>query len=183
VVACDFPLLDRGALEPLLSPATVANLGLAVTAYRHPDDGAPEPLLALWSAHALKRLAQNVAKRRTGPCFTLRQLLDLPQQPKRGKSDKTLIGSTEDSISQLPPRLPALPLMHGQRQRQWAPPSLPLPTARSICCCLRIQTCCSMPTRLSNGGKQSPYNVPGWDEPSKRTSPRGEMLWLAASAA
>jgi len=86
VIACDFPLLERPTLEALLQQHhTASTRNEAVTCYQHEVDGAPEPLLAVWSAAALERLEANVAAGRTGPCYTVRQLLGLAHQKKKRK--------------------------------------------------------------------------------------------------
>jgi len=90
VIACDFPLLERPTLEALLQQHHAAfTRNEAVTCYQHEDDGAPEPLLAVWSAAALERLETNVAAGRTGPCYTVRQLLGLAHQKKKRKDGES----------------------------------------------------------------------------------------------
>jgi molybdopterin-guanine dinucleotide biosynthesis protein A len=49
VVACDLAALDRETLEILLQ---ARNPGALATAFRHPDDGVPEPLCALYEPAA-----------------------------------------------------------------------------------------------------------------------------------
>jgi len=75
VCACDFPFICAAAFAQL-----VQNFAEPLTCFKHPD-GNPEPLLAIWSPTALQRLKENVLQRkRTGPCFTLRELLSLPSK-------------------------------------------------------------------------------------------------------
>lgn len=68
VVACDFPLLDLATLCQLKE------------AYQDPitcfvnKDGFSEPLLAIWSPHALQVLSENVVAGRAGPSFTVKRL-------------------------------------------------------------------------------------------------------------
>lgn len=64
VIACDLPFLDRRTLEFLLAkrdPRRVA------TAYRSSHDGLPEPLCAIYEAHARPQLEQYLAGGRNCP--------------------------------------------------------------------------------------------------------------------
>jgi molybdopterin-guanine dinucleotide biosynthesis protein A len=72
-VAVDFPFIRLETLEYL-----VQHYVSPVTTYLHPSDMHPEPLLSIWSPAALDRLNYNATqlegKKRTGPCYTVKQL-------------------------------------------------------------------------------------------------------------
>lgn len=72
VTACDFPLLEPGTLQTLLEVHTSFNSRPEITCYVH-EDGTPEPLLAIWTPTALRRLENNVAAGLQGPMATLKQ--------------------------------------------------------------------------------------------------------------
>ncbi len=59
VVACDLPLLDEAALRHLVAnrnPSAIA------TAYRNPESGFPEPLVAIWEPKSYPVLLQFLAQ-------------------------------------------------------------------------------------------------------------------------
>ena len=62
VIACDYPFLTAGALKQLLQHSEDA----PVTCFEN-ESGWYEPLLALWTPHALHVLADNVRKGILGP--------------------------------------------------------------------------------------------------------------------
>lgn len=68
VVACDFPLLTPSALGQLR-----AGFAAPVTCFVN-REGFSEPLLAIWSADALRRLERNVVDGILGPSSVVRQL-------------------------------------------------------------------------------------------------------------
>lgn len=72
VLACDLPWLDRATLQYLIG---CHDPTAAVTAFRSPGDGAPEPLIALWTPQARPALEQAAIHQQ----FGLRRLMrDLP---------------------------------------------------------------------------------------------------------
>lgn len=82
-VAVDFPFITLQTLQDLLGAYKEP-----VSTYFHPIDMHPEPLLSIWSPLALERLKKNAVegievdaedgrmtrRKRTGPCFTAKQL-------------------------------------------------------------------------------------------------------------
>ncbi len=79
VVACDLPLLDEAALRHLVShrnPSAIA------TAYRSPESGFPEPLVAIWEPRSYPILLQFLAQGYSCPRKVLInspvQVLDAP---------------------------------------------------------------------------------------------------------
>ena len=74
-VAVDFPFVNHDTLVHLRDAYESP-----VTTYFHPVDMHPEPLLSIWSPEALARLKRNAVdgveggRKRTGPCFTAKQL-------------------------------------------------------------------------------------------------------------
>lgn len=68
VLACDYPLMKPEELARLLS-----SYAAPVTCMRN-HDGFLEPLVAVWSPEALARLADSVAKGRTGPNRVIKEL-------------------------------------------------------------------------------------------------------------
>jgi molybdopterin-guanine dinucleotide biosynthesis protein A len=78
VLACDYVLTESATFVQLVD--TYRDPGVCMA---HPEDGQPEPLIAIWSPPALAALAANVAAGWTGPCRTLKQVgmhLVLPSQ-------------------------------------------------------------------------------------------------------
>jgi hypothetical protein len=81
VAAVDFPFLTFDTLQHLLQSYQEPG---PVTTYFHPSDMHPEPLLSVWAPEGLKRLRRNAVegvtqadgglRRRTGPCFTAKEL-------------------------------------------------------------------------------------------------------------
>lgn len=69
VVACDFPLLHPAALHQIRD-----SYEAPVTCFVN-TSGFSEPLLAIWSPHALRCLQANVESGRSGPSFTVKQLV------------------------------------------------------------------------------------------------------------
>jgi len=75
--------------------------------YQHPEDGAPEPLFSIWSCLALQRLRWNATSRqenprpRTGPCYTIKQILGINTNKKgnkaKDKGKETTATSMEES--------------------------------------------------------------------------------------
>ncbi len=59
VVACDLPLLDEAALRHLVSQR---NPSAIATAYRSPESGFPEPLVAIWEPKSYPVLLQFLAQ-------------------------------------------------------------------------------------------------------------------------
>jgi len=70
LVACDYPLVTVQALKQLRDAHTEKS---AVTCFRNAE-GYVEPLLAIWSPEALKRLRENVDKGKLGPSFTVKEM-------------------------------------------------------------------------------------------------------------
>lgn len=68
VVACDYPSLEPPALRQLLE-----NYESPGTCFKNVD-GFCEPLLGIWSPHALEALKENVEAGRTGPSYTIKCL-------------------------------------------------------------------------------------------------------------
>jgi molybdopterin-guanine dinucleotide biosynthesis protein A len=68
VVACDFPLLEAGALRQLREAFEPP-----VTCFVN-GEGFAEPLLAIWTPEALRSLKENVGAGRTGPSYTIKCL-------------------------------------------------------------------------------------------------------------
>jgi molybdopterin-guanine dinucleotide biosynthesis protein A len=68
VVACDFPLLEAGALQQLREAFEPP-----VTCFVN-GEGFAEPLLAIWTPDALRKLAENVGAGRCGPSWTVKCL-------------------------------------------------------------------------------------------------------------
>lgn len=56
VLACDLPLLDSETIAYLISERDDQKIA---TAYENPDDGLPEPLLAIWEPRAVEMLEKN----------------------------------------------------------------------------------------------------------------------------
>jgi molybdopterin-guanine dinucleotide biosynthesis protein A len=81
VAAVDFPYITPQTLSHLLQNHKDSS---PVTTYFHPVDMHPEPLLSVWAPEGLKRLRRNAIegvlqadgglRRRTGPCFTAKEL-------------------------------------------------------------------------------------------------------------
>jgi hypothetical protein len=81
VAAVDFPYITFDTLQHLLQSYQEPG---PVTTYFHPSDMHPEPLLSVWAPEGLKRLRRNAVegvtqadgglRRRTGPCFTAKEL-------------------------------------------------------------------------------------------------------------
>jgi molybdopterin-guanine dinucleotide biosynthesis protein A len=68
VIACDYPLLQAAAVHQLIE-----SYEAPATCFRNAD-GFSEPLLGIWSPHALQTLDENVSNGRSGPAYTLRRL-------------------------------------------------------------------------------------------------------------
>lgn len=68
VIACDFPLLAPAALHQLREAFEDP-----VTCFVN-KEGFSEPLLAIWSPHALQCLSENVKAGRSGPSYTIKHL-------------------------------------------------------------------------------------------------------------
>lgn len=113
VIAVDFPLLQPETITRLIdnyidnisSSGDVRSDKSAVSAYLHPSDSFPEPLLSIWSPVALDLLKVNCAEHgRTGPCSTLKQIWkeEEEQAAAAGESERRVgserwgVRSTED---------------------------------------------------------------------------------------
>ncbi|RYP57938.1 hypothetical protein DL770_010543 [Monosporascus sp. CRB-9-2] len=68
VVACDYPYITSSMLQHL-----IGSYNPPVTCFRN-SEGFCEPLLGIWSPAALERLAENVARGKSGPAATVREL-------------------------------------------------------------------------------------------------------------
>jgi len=64
VIACDLPFLDRRTLDFLVSKR---DPGRVATAYRSSHDGLPEPLCAIYEAHARPRIEQYLGTGKNCP--------------------------------------------------------------------------------------------------------------------
>ncbi|KAF8155468.1 MobA-like NTP transferase domain-containing protein [Crassisporium funariophilum] len=74
VLAVDFPRATREAVKHLVERSREGQReGEGVTCYVH-EDGGPEPVFAVWTAGALRRLKENAVRGRTGPCFTVKEV-------------------------------------------------------------------------------------------------------------
>ena len=71
-VACDFPFADTACLRNLKEVHTSRKPESEITCYGH-EDGTPEPLLAIWTPHALSKLRENVRLGLRGPIATLKK--------------------------------------------------------------------------------------------------------------
>ena len=77
VLACDYPLLNREAVDQLLveyGHSKTKGLQNFVTCFVN-SKGFYEPLLGVWSPQALQRLRQNVHNGRLGPSRTISDLV------------------------------------------------------------------------------------------------------------
>lgn len=76
ILATDFPLITLHTLTHLLSHHSNPSNTSAVTTYLHPTDHHPEPVLSIWTPSALSTLESNALgeKKKTGPCWTARQI-------------------------------------------------------------------------------------------------------------
>jgi molybdopterin-guanine dinucleotide biosynthesis protein A len=95
VIAVDFPLLQAETLTRLIDNH-LSNLLSSerpgdeptrptISAYLHPSDSFPEPLLSIWSPAALSLLKTNAVERgRTGPCSTLKQIWKEEEEEEEG---------------------------------------------------------------------------------------------------
>ncbi|TLD33677.1 hypothetical protein PspLS_00920 [Pyricularia sp. CBS 133598] len=77
VLACDFPFCTTEVLQQLQSEYQTP-----VTCFRN-DEGFIEPLLAIWSPEALRRLEDNTANGKSSPSAVVRQLGGLVLAPPR----------------------------------------------------------------------------------------------------
>ncbi|RYP61297.1 hypothetical protein DL771_010174 [Monosporascus sp. 5C6A] len=68
VVACDHPYVTSATLRYL-----IGSYSPPVTCFRN-SEGFCEPLLGIWSPAALERLAENVARGKSGPAATVREI-------------------------------------------------------------------------------------------------------------
>ncbi|RYP86628.1 hypothetical protein DL769_000696 [Monosporascus sp. CRB-8-3] len=68
VVACDYPYVTSAMLRHLIK-----SYNTPVTCFCN-SEGFCEPLLAIWSPAALERLAENVARGKSGPAATVREI-------------------------------------------------------------------------------------------------------------
>ncbi|RYO74057.1 hypothetical protein DL766_006346 [Monosporascus sp. MC13-8B] len=68
VVACDYPYVSSAMPQHLM-----ASYNPPVACFRN-SEGFCEPLLGIWSPAALKRLAENVTRGKSGPAATVREL-------------------------------------------------------------------------------------------------------------
>ena len=74
IIAIDFPYATVDSIQYLLHQHMNSPHSL-ITCYQH-TDGMPEPLFAVWSSVALSCLQNNVvSNKRTGPCYTIKQLI------------------------------------------------------------------------------------------------------------
>jgi molybdenum cofactor guanylyltransferase len=67
-LACDLPWLDRATLSYLLQAYDTTQ---AITAFRSPEDGEPEPLIAIWGPGSRSGLLAAAASER----YSLRRLM------------------------------------------------------------------------------------------------------------
>lgn len=76
ILATDFPLITLETLTHLIDHHNDPSNTSAVTTYLHPSDHHPEPVLSIWTPAALSQLEKNARgeKRKTGPCWTARQI-------------------------------------------------------------------------------------------------------------
>ncbi|RYP05130.1 hypothetical protein DL764_004015 [Monosporascus ibericus] len=68
VVACDYPYIASAMLQYL-----IGSYNPPVTCFLN-SEGFCEPLLGIWSPAALERLAENVARGKSGPAATVREV-------------------------------------------------------------------------------------------------------------
>lgn len=69
VLACDFPYVTEGDLLALVRARSPAHDAVA---YANPEDGLPEPFLAVWETPAQERLLSAVHRGNTSPRAVLR---------------------------------------------------------------------------------------------------------------
>lgn len=68
VLACDYPLIQSMQLRDLL-----LEFEEPVTCFRN-RDGFVEPLIGIWSPLALRHLAENVSRGKTGPSYSVKEM-------------------------------------------------------------------------------------------------------------
>jgi molybdopterin-guanine dinucleotide biosynthesis protein A len=113
VAAVDFPFLTFDTLQHLLQSYQEPG---PVTTYFHPSDMHPEPLLSVWAPEGLKRLRRNAIegvvqadtgglRRRTGPCFTAKELWrEIMPFEAEGKVDTDEVFTDEQAKTNIPER-------------------------------------------------------------------------------
>lgn len=110
VAAVDFPYITQQTLSYLLEHHTEPS---PVTTYFHPSDMHPEPLLSVWAPEGLKRLRRNAIegvlqadgglRRRTGPCFTAKELWkEIMAFEAEGKVDTNEVFIDEQAKTNIP---------------------------------------------------------------------------------
>ncbi len=72
VIACDFPLAKATDIAFLVERHR-KNENVDITCYAH-SDGTPEPLFAIWTPNALRRVKMNAAVGMTGPSKTISEM-------------------------------------------------------------------------------------------------------------
>lgn len=90
ILATDFPLVTLETLTHLIDHHNYASNTSSITTYLHPSDHHPEPVLSVWTPAALSELEKNALgeKKKTGPCWTARQIWRDEGVPEGDGEDK-----------------------------------------------------------------------------------------------